>query len=170
MISDEQPLTNQNSNKKLHGINSKDTMEQPESTNAPQYTSNMQNLLTNPALLPILSNLMQNLQNNAAKPTIYSKAVTRTNYSNNPYQSQYYDSQHNESQPRSHYRASNKSTQPDSKSDDNSSKLITIKFKPLSSFQSYFKNYFNLQKEIKRCKPTAKVQNAYISSRIIVVA
>ena len=135
-------------------------MEQSNPTNASQNTSSFQNLFTNPALLPILSNL----QNNVARPTTYSKAITTTNYSSNQYQAQYYDSQHNESQPRSHYRASTKSTQPDQRSDDNPGKLITIKFKSLSSFQSNFKNYFNLQKEIKRCKPSAKVQNAYISS------
>ena len=44
-------------------------------------------------------------------------------------------------------------------------KLITLKFKSTTSFNSNFKNYFTLQKEIKRCKPNAKIVNAYISSQ-----
>ena len=142
-------------NSKANSIKTNESQQPNPST---QTTSNLQNLL-NPALIPLINNLMLNMQNNAANSS-YSNVVVRGNTANNPYQTFYTESKQN-----SHYRTAINPEQPSQSTEDTSSKLITLKFKSNTNFNSNFKNYFSLQKEIKRCKPNAKIINAYISNQ-----
>ena len=112
------------------------------------HQSTLQNLL-NPALIPLINNLMLNMQNNAANSS-YSNVVVGGNTANNPYQTFYTESKQN-----SHYRTAISPEQPSQSTEGTSSK-----FKSNTNFNSNFKNYFTLQKEIKRCKPNAKIINA----------
>ena len=43
-------------------------------------------------------------------------------------------------------------------------KLQTLKLKSKTAFDKKFRNYFTLQIELKRCKPSAKIASAYIDS------
>ena len=119
--------------------NSAKTYESQQPNSAPQNTSNMQNLL-NPALIPIINNLMMNMQNNDANNS-YSNVVERGNTANNPYQTFYTESKQN-----SHYRTAINSDQPTQSTESNYIQTINTQIQVQHKFQLKLQKLFHPSK------------------------